>query len=43
MGEKEKITHYQAVPELDEKYRKKKIVVNDGAKAFPFPRRCADR
>ena len=29
--EKEKITHYKAVPELDEKYRKKKIVVNDGA------------
>ena len=28
----EKIAHYYAAPELEEKYRKKKIVVNDGAK-----------
>jgi len=28
----EKIAHYHAVPELDEKFRKKKIVVNDAAK-----------
>lgn len=26
----EKIAHYYAAPELEEKYRKKKIVVNDG-------------
>ncbi len=30
--EREKISHYQAVPELEEKYRKKKVAVNDGAK-----------
>lgn len=30
--EKKKISHYHAVPELEEKYRKKKIVINDGAK-----------
>lgn len=29
--ERERITHYHAVPELDEKYRKKKVVVSDGA------------
>lgn len=31
--DREKISHYHAVPELDEKYRKKKIIVNDAAKA----------
>lgn len=31
--ERERITHYHAVPELDEKYRKKKVVVIDGAKS----------
>lgn len=31
--DREKIAHYHAVPELEEKYRKKKIVINDGAKA----------
>lgn len=31
--DREKISHYHAVPELEEKYRKKKIVVNDGARA----------
>lgn len=31
--EKAKISHYQAEPELEEKYRKKKIVINDGARA----------
>lgn len=30
--DKAKISHYHAVAELDEKYRKKKIAVNDGAK-----------
>lgn len=29
---REKISHYHAVPELEEKYRKKKIVVNDGVR-----------
>lgn len=33
--EREKITHYYAEPELDEKYRKKKIVMNDGGKKTP--------
>ncbi|MCM1267723.1 MAG: carbon storage regulator [Bacteroidales bacterium] len=28
----EKITRYHAAPELDEKYRKKKIVMSDGAR-----------
>ena len=32
--DREKITHYHAVPELEEKYRKKKIAVNDGAKVL---------
>lgn len=31
-ADKEKISHFYAVPELDEKYRKKKVIVNDGAK-----------
>lgn len=31
--DREKISHYHAVAELDEKYRKKKIVVNDAVKA----------
>ncbi len=30
--EKEKLPHYYAVPELAEKYRKKRVVVNDSAK-----------
>lgn len=30
--EKEKISHYYAVPELEEKYRKKKVIVNDQRK-----------
>lgn len=30
--EKEKLPHYYAVPDLPEKYRKKRVVVNDGAK-----------
>lgn len=30
--EKEKLPHYYAVPDLPEKYRKKKIVVNDSVK-----------
>ncbi len=32
--DREKISHYHAVPELEEKYRRKKISMNDGAKAF---------
>ncbi len=31
--EKEKIARYHAAPELEEKYRRKKVVVNDGVKA----------
>lgn len=31
--EKEKLPHYYAVPDLPEKYRKKKIVVNDSLKS----------
>lgn len=31
--ERAKIARYHAEPELEEKYRKKKIVVNDGARA----------
>lgn len=31
--DREKIAQYHAVPELEEKYRKKKMVVNDGARA----------
>ncbi|MCM1268906.1 MAG: carbon storage regulator [Bacteroidales bacterium] len=30
--EREKIAKYHAAPELDEKYRKKKIVMSDGAR-----------
>lgn len=30
--EKAKLPHYYAVPDLPEKYRKKKIIMNDGAK-----------
>lgn len=30
--DREKISHYHAVKDLDEKYRKKKVVVNDSAK-----------
>lgn len=30
--DKAKISHYYAVPELEEKYRKKRIVMNDGLK-----------
>lgn len=30
--EREKISHYYAVPELEEKYRKRRIVMSDGAK-----------
>lgn len=30
--EKEKLPHYYAVPELPEKYRKKKVIINDSAK-----------
>lgn len=30
--EKAKLPHYHAVPDLPEKYRKKKIVINDAAK-----------
>lgn len=28
----EKIAHYHAAPELEEKYRKKRVVVNDSAR-----------
>lgn len=31
--DREKISHYQAVPELEEKYRKKRIIVSEGTKA----------
>lgn len=31
--DRKKIAQYHAEPELEEKYRKKKIVVNDGARA----------
>lgn len=31
--DRKKIAHYHAVPELEEKYRKRKIVVSDGTKA----------
>lgn len=31
--DRQKITHYHAVPELEEKYRKKKIVISDGTRA----------
>lgn len=30
--EREKLPHYYAVPELPEKYRKKKIMINDSAR-----------
>lgn len=30
--ERERLPHYYAVPDLPEKYRKKKIVVNDGGR-----------
>ncbi len=30
--EKEKLPHYYAVPDLPEKYRKKKVIVNDGGR-----------
>ncbi len=30
--DREKIAHYYAEPELEKKYRKKKIAINDGAK-----------
>ncbi|MCM1124350.1 MAG: carbon storage regulator [Eubacterium sp.] len=30
--EREKLPHYYAVPDLPEKYRKKKVVMNDSAK-----------
>lgn len=30
--DREKIAHYYAEPELEERYRKKKIVMSDGAK-----------
>ncbi|MCM1124817.1 MAG: carbon storage regulator [Eubacterium sp.] len=33
--EREKITKYHAAPELNEKYRKKKVVMNDGARKAP--------
>lgn len=32
--DREKIAHYHAVPELEEKYRKRKIAVNDRAKVL---------
>lgn len=31
--EKKKLVHYYAEPELPEKYRKKKVIVNKGSKA----------
>lgn len=33
--DKEKLPHYYAVPDLPEKYRKKKIMVNDSARKAP--------
>lgn len=32
-GERKKIAHFYAEPELEEKYRKKKVVVSDGTRA----------
>lgn len=31
-AEKEKLPHYYAIPDLPERFRKKKIIVNDSAK-----------
>ena len=31
--DRDKITKYYAVPELDEKYRKKKVIMNDSARS----------
>lgn len=31
-ADREQIARYHAAPELEEKYRKKKVVVNDGAR-----------
>ena len=33
--EKAELPHYQAVPDLPERYRKKKVVVNDAAQRKP--------
>ncbi|MDE5932850.1 MAG: carbon storage regulator [Lachnospiraceae bacterium] len=33
--EKEKLPHYHAVPDLPEKYRKKKVIINDTAQREP--------
>ena len=39
--EKANLPHYYAVPDLPEKYRKKKIVVNDGAAGQTLPKKAA--
>lgn len=31
-ADREQIAHYHAAPELEEKYRKKKVILNDGAR-----------
>lgn len=38
--EKAKLPHYYAVPDLSEKYRKKRIVVNDGAAGQTLPKKA---
>ncbi len=38
--EKAKLPHYYAEPDLSEKYRKKKIVMNDSAKKAVFPQKA---
>lgn len=39
--EKEKLPHYYAVPDLPEKYRKKKVMLNDSAKGKGAERKRA--
>ena len=40
--EKANLPHYYAVPDLPGKYRKKRIVVNDGAAGQKLPKKAAN-